>query len=261
MLFLRRELFVLGTYLSLLNRDRKKYFKVATISYLLGALGICNGAKSSYFFCRIIDDCADGDQDSKDFGYSDFEHLLNDLTRVLNQKQRPKTNLEILAEQCAKINHGNNTPYLLDFLEAMRTECRRRSQKKLLTQQQLDAIHQNSFAPVLKIAFNSLQTKFNNELINDLTKIQSKVYSIQDLEKDFELGIYNFPAHLAKNDSSISLNDLLSSNEFEAWKTTELQTAKKLGVALLHSSHPQKTKKVIHTLVNPILEDIDALSQ
>ena len=94
--FIKKEYFVLKTLIRLLSRDFSKYFAVSAMCYFGGLSRMCLLAKPAYFFCRIIDDCADGDMQSSELNYPDFETLIKALNAVLLGKRQPSNNLEIL---------------------------------------------------------------------------------------------------------------------------------------------------------------------
>ena len=241
-----------------MKRDATKYFKVAISTYLLGALFICRGAKNSYFFCRAVDDCADGDLSPSYFGYNTFEIMLNQLKAVIKGDSKGITRLDLLAIKCAQYNNGEIKDYLLSFLEAMEEEQKRRIEKRINTQQELLDIHKASFDPVLRIAFVAFKTNFSDQIINQLTLIQSKVYSIQDIQNDIDLGIYNFPKEIEPV-FPVSFDELKKDEKFKDWVNNELTVAQKIGKELLNCNYPKKTRKVITTLVEPILNDIQQI--
>jgi len=241
-----------------MRRNVKKYFKIASSTYLLGALFICQGAKNSYFFCRAIDDCADGDLEPSFFGFSDFEGMILSLKEIINEEKKPINALEILAYKSASQNKGIIRTYLVEFLDAMVVERNRRLKKIIHSEKELLTIHKKSYGPVIRIAFVAFQTKFNEQIIHDLTLVQSKVYSIQDLGEDIKSGIYNFPSEVNPL-TPVSITELKNNQAFTNWVEKELRESEIISTKLLNDKYPKKTKKVIDTLVEPILLDIQSM--
>lgn len=259
MRFIKREVLILKIFFLLMRRNASKYFKIASSTYILGAFFICRGAKNSYFFCRAIDDLADGDVSVSYYGYNDFNEMMARLKSVIHLEEKPKSALEILAFSSAKHNKGEIRNFLSRFLDAMSVEYGRRINKTLNSRVALEKIHQDSFDPVLRIAFVAFSTNFSDYIIESLTTIQSKVYSIQDLEEDLQTGIYNFPSEVVASVPS-SVSELKGIPSFVEWVKLELSVAKNTSEELLKHKYPKKTQRVIDTLVLPVIEDIENLS-
>lgn len=258
MRFIKREVLIVKIFFLLMRRDASKYFKIASSTYILGAFFICRGAKNSYFFCRAVDDMADGDVPTDYYGYTNFSTMIARLKFVIHQEEKPKTALEILADSSASHNNGEIKSFLLHFLDAMLVEYHRRIEKRLSTRLELEKIHRDSFDPVLRIAFVAFNTNYSDYIIESLTLIQSKVYSIQDLEEDLKNGIYNFPSEVVGKIPS-SISELKDSPKFREWMQLDLGEARNSSLELLKHRYPKKTQRVVDTLVLPVLEDIKVL--
>lgn len=260
MRFIKKEYLILYLSLLLVTRNRKKYLKIVGITYLLGSTKICSAAKPAYFFCRMIDDCADGDLKPNKLNFPSFLAMINHFRNLLQDESTYFYPADyLLRDLIIKTNLPDVEvkSILLDFLEAMKVEYERRISSQILDERSLLTVHKNSFYPVLQLAFLALNTPYDLEILDQLTLIQSKVYSIQDIKSDLNNGIINLPREVISN--STLDHKILRDPLVKLWIVDQLIMAKDIGDSLLSKDTPPKTKKLIKTLVNPIMKDLDAL--
>lgn len=263
--FIQREFLILSVWVKLIFRDPKKYLTVATSTYVIGATRMCIAAKPAYFFCRIIDDCVDGDLEPKLFGYPSIKEQLVRLKKVLENPNLANKPLEFLLLDFKRKAPVQCETNIVDFLNAMLVEYIRRKEKKIFTKSELIDIHLKSFFPVLEIAFLSLETDYSMDLLMELALIQSLVYSIQDLDSDLKKGIVNLPKELmdTMNISLIELQKepiiLWNQKSFTMWVHDCLIQAKQKSECILETKLSPKATRLISILVNPILVDIETI--
>lgn len=264
--YLRRELFILGYFMRLLRRNFKKYFTVAGFTYSLGALGFYPSSKPTYFFCRYIDDLADGDYTLPD-GQS-FESFIKDLISFLNSVDRkPKTTIEmVLADAVRKLQKSTDLETiqaeLTHFLNSMLLDYQRRTDKKALNQAEINELYHRSFSAVLKLALLGFGIKLDHAYVDKLGLVQGKIYALQDIEDDLSQSIINVPNELI-NAVGFSIEEVIgkaaqftATEQFDTWRQKELQEAKKLVDELLNLQTSKKGMKMIRVLVNPLDEYI-----
>ena len=264
--YLRRELFILGYFMRLLRRNFKKYFTVAGFTYSLGALGLYPSSKPTYFFCRYIDDLADGDYELPN-GQT-FESFINALVTFLNSADRKASStIElVLADAVRKLQKSTDLATiqaeLTHFLNSMLLDYQRRTDRKALNQAEINELYHRSFSAVLKLALLGFGIQLDNHYVDKLGLVQGKIYALQDIEEDLSQSIINVPAELIEK-AEFSIDALVqtpgqftATKHFESWRQKELQEAKMLVDQLLGLQTSKKGMKMIRVLVNPLDEYI-----
>ena len=264
--YLRRELFILSYFMRLLRRNFKKYFTVAGFTYSLGALGIYPSSKPTYFFCRYIDDLADGDYTLPN-GQS-FESFIAELVEFLktpHQKANSTIQL-VLADAVRKLQKATDLETiqseLTHFLHSMLLDYQRRTVRKALNQAEIDELYHRSFSAVLKLALLGFGIQLDATYVDKLGLVQGKIYALQDIEDDLSQAIINVPSELIK-ETGFEVEALIkqpaeftASLPFLKWKQKDLLEAKKLVDELLGLQTSKKGMKMIRVLVNPLDEYI-----
>ncbi|GAB5526258.1 MAG: hypothetical protein Roseis2KO_41300 [Roseivirga sp.] len=259
-----RELFIIRCFFRLLQRDFKKYFTVGGITYWLGASGLYPSAKPTYFFCRYVDDLADGDR-KLPRGYKNFESFVQRMkTLVETGNTGDLTNIErVLADAVNKLcrksaNHTVIKQELSDFLDSMLIDYNRRIHTTVLTQSELDRLYDRSFSAVLQLTFIGTGTELDRAHITRLGLIQGKLYGLQDLHEDLVSGIINLPQELISA-TGMSLKQItaapasLEQNEaFQQWRSDELTICYDYLQALQSLDADKKVKKIISILTDPL---------
>ena len=228
-IFIKREWFILISYLKLLFRNFNKYFKVSSTAYFAGTFGIVSAAKPAYFFCRYIDDIADGDHLLPE---KEFRSLLEKLKAIITNNTCAKTGLEATLKKALDSLHKNNQPKIVDdefisFLDAMLHDYERRIHRKACSKEELLNIYDQSFKPVLHLAFLGLGVQIDEKYIYELGRLQGRIYAIQDLEEELKKGIINLPTELL-NEINLSTEKLCNTprtlqktDRFKNWIQTE----------------------------------------
>jgi len=263
MSYLRREYFILSYFMRLLQRNFRKYFTVAGFTYGLGALGIYPSSKPTYFFCRYIDDLADGDYALPN-GQS-FESLIHELIQFLEAGQKPQTTIQlVLADAVRKLekctDRSTVQAELTHFLNSMWLDFQRRTSKTTLNQKGIHELYHRSFSSVLKLALLGFGISLADEHVQDLGLVQGKIYALEDIEDDLSRAIINVPSELFEA-TKLSVETVIKSpqqltntEEFGQWKHKELTEAKALIDQLLGLQTSKKGMKMIRVLVNPLDE-------
>ena len=260
--YIRRELFILSYFLRLLGRNFKKYITVAGFTYSLGTFGIYPSAKPTYFFCRYIDDLADGDNTLPN-GKS-FEKLIEGLIEFIkspNQKASNKIELT-LADAIKKLQKTTDLKTihseLIHFLESMQLDYQRRVAEEALNQSEINALYLRSFSAVLNLALLGFGIQLDKHYVDKLGLVQGKVYALQDIEDDLSRAIINVPnqviidAHFAIKDLISKPNEFVVTAAFHKWRQQELLEARDIVDELLTLKTSKKGKKLIGVLVKPL---------
>ncbi|MCE7990933.1 MAG: squalene/phytoene synthase family protein [Roseivirga sp.] len=262
--YLRREAFIMRCFAALLKRNFKKYFTVGGITYWLGASGIYPAAKPTYFFCRYVDDLADGDRQLPDC-YADFSDFTVRMKQLVEQPEtKDLRDIElVLADAIKKLTRKSaNTQVvkkeLVAFLDSMLIDYDRRIHSSILSQQELDQLYDSSFSSVLQLTFIGTGTVLPREYITQLGLIQGKLYALQDLHEDLTAGIINLPGELI-TDIGLSLELLtkaphcLQKHEaFDQWRSAELMLCYEYLQTLQSLEVDRKVRKIISILTDPL---------
>ncbi len=272
-----RELFIMRCFLGLLQRDFKKYFTVGGITYWLGASGLYPSAKPTYFFCRYVDDLADGDR-KLPLDYKDFENFIKQMkARVKAPDTGDFTNIErVLADAIKKLcrksdDHRLIKQELTDFLDSMLIDYNRRINGTVLTQPALDQLYDRSFSAVLQLTFIGTGTQLDRAHITRLGLIQGKLYALQDLREDLTSGIINLPQELLST-TDIPLEQMMAdpsrlqqNKAFQQWRSDELMRCHEYLQVLQSLKADRKVRKIISILTDPLAiylkEEVAALDK
>lgn len=260
--YLRREYFIISYFARLLRRNFRKYVTVAGFTYSLGALGLYPSSKPTYFFCRYIDDLADGDY-VLPHGQS-FESFIEELIEFLKAPEQPtKITIQlVLADAVRKLekctDRATIQAELTHFLKSMLLDYQRRTTQTTLDQKGIHELYHRSFSSVLKLALLGFGIQLENERVQQLGLVQGKIYALQDIEDDLSQAIINVPAELIKA-TGLSVEEVVNTphrltamDAFLQWRHQELVEAKSLVDALLGLKTSEKGMKMIRVLVNPL---------
>ncbi len=259
-----RELFIIRCFLSLLQRNFKKYFTVGGITYWLGASGLYPSAKPTYFFCRYVDDLADGDRELPQV-YSDFAAFTDRMKALVRGAQEKKRHPieRVLTDAIKKLSRKTDSPAvvrdeLIYFLDSMLVDYNRRINSSVLTQKELDQLYDDSFSSVLHLTFIGTGTSLARNYITQLGLIQGKLYALQDLKEDLTAGIINLPQELLSR-TGMTVEELMSSadslhkNEsFLHWRSSELLLCHDYLQVLQSLDVDRKVRKIISILTDPL---------
>lgn len=259
----RRELFILNCFFRLLRRNFRKYFTVAGTTYFLGFSGRFPAAKPSYYFCRYIDDLADGDTPVP-HGQR-FEALINRLIYLVDQPEEKSDEVIdwVLADAIKKLQKASGENSLIrkelkHFLHSMLRDHDRRLMHLVLTQDQINQLYEQSFSSVLHLALLGLKTPLNQNAVRLLGLVQGKIYALQDVYDDLSCGIINVPSQVV-NSSKLSLAEVIEQPEvlletaaFEEWRNEELAFCREVIDQLLDMDEAPKSMKMVRLLVSPL---------
>lgn len=262
--YFKRELFILNCLAGLLKRDFRKYFTVAGTTYWLGASGLYPAAKPTYFFCRYVDDLADGDRNLPK-SYQHFDQFIDQMKEVVQgtEKEHVKCIESVLKDAIRKLEKKSGKPALIQkelghFLDSMLIDYNRRLKQTVLTQNEIDELYNNSFSSVLQLTFLGTGTHLNRAHIRLLGLIQGKLYAIQDMHEDLSTGIINIPATVI-NATGISIAKLRqrpatieTSKAWQAWRQAELERCASYMDILQALEVNSKVGKIISILLDPL---------
>ncbi len=178
----------------------------------------------SYYFCRTVDDIADGDEELPR-GLDDFEkwidllkfhidtdgiHIPDGVPALQNYQTEflLKRILKLLPRE--HLDGDNIHSDLIWFLDTMVFEQKRREQRILLSESELHTHWHDSFDPIHNIAFiaNRSQTTRAKD-VPELSQIQGRMYAIYDVIEELPKGFVNIPKEIILN-SGLHLDQIVA---------------------------------------------------
>jgi Squalene/phytoene synthase len=261
---LRKEIFILRIYVELLMRNFKKYFKIASVAYFLPLFGVYSAMRPTYFFCRKVDDIVDGEGCELPNSADNIQRLFDRLRFIIDGKDAGFSDIELvlinaikMLENVSKIDDDIRKDFK-NFLIAMRIEYERKESQKLLSKSELDELYDSSFSSVINLALIGLKSENRVSNVENLGRLQGKVYAIRDLEFDLNLGIINIPVEIIK-ESSLSLQEILENPQIIFandviinWRKRELKECNGLVLELRQVNLDNIARKMVNFLINPL---------
>ena len=180
-------------------------------------------ARASYFFMRHMDDRLDGDMQAKG---EPLPYALEVRRQIQSDEFTGNPKVALLAQYAIKTlesrsRNGDNPKF--DFLEAVDSiifDYERSKEKKTLTQQELDLYYWKTFSPVINILLVGLKSNLRAKDIPALAMNQGRLYTIRDLETDWDRGTINIPSEVLEH-AGLTVNstfaELMQNLRLQKW--------------------------------------------
>lgn len=196
---LQLELFTAKEYGSLIRRQPDKFIKYTIRDYLLWITRLAPALRPAYLTCRIIDDVADGERElPREF--DDFPQLIQIAQEQIKSGiVRTRSPLMLLLQQAVQstskrqIRDGETQEAYSGTLDAMLSEYLRRIERRLLTQDELVALHTASSYHPHNIGLICLGSRDRASNTPELSELIGRMDALRDMPKDLHLGIVNVP--------------------------------------------------------------------
>lgn len=200
-------------------------------------MSLYRSAAPAYMLGRATDDMADGNLDSKTFGYENFPaYIKTAKSQIRNGSAEVKRDftldylLKYTLENLERDQKpGDNVRRDWDlFLDAMLVEYDRRDKHKILTKAELETIDNNSFSYAHNIMLISLRSKTRFKDIEEIAQLQGKIFALADLKPELFQSICKIPRDVLEKahiDGKALMKDpnLLDGNEeIKKWMKKEL---------------------------------------
>jgi len=152
--------------------------------------------RATYCLARLLDDVLDGDRQVDGAPEAYVLRLMHDLENAASARRDGAirlsrfvfTNLKSLAE--GEEDPAADLRALIDLMLFDRTRARDRI---LLREEELLQHHHLTFASILNIALCIVDARIRARELTSLTRAQSILYTIRDLEEDLSRGLVNIP--------------------------------------------------------------------
>jgi len=229
-------------------------------------LELARGARSAYFLLRHVDDLLDGDLETSE---DPLEYVTN-LSAQIKSGSFPgdpeigklaQYSLEVLER---KARPGDNPRQnIIDAMGVIAFDYCRSRYRLALSERQLEGYYRCTFFPLTDLMLIGLESQFRAVDIPALSYSQGWVYSVKDLEADWENGIINIPREVLASASLTEhslLRDVESNPVVRSWFTGQLLESKKQLLELrtrLAKSSERLTSIVCNSMIWSMLRDID----
>ena len=178
--------------------------------------------RMAYAFGREVDDIVDGDVALPEWFMQCDDFLDQVKDDILINTKQPITKLWFHWKHIIKkfLNIWQNLEYdLVDFLEWMKQEYRRRIWKMFLREEELNSLHDKSFRWSQQVYLSALWSRYNASDIKELPQILGWIYWLKDLKSDFNKWIYNIPIEVLCDIwyKQGDLSQIIDSELFDKW--------------------------------------------
>lgn len=253
---------------TLLRRNPAKYIRGVAGMYLMSFYGLelGNTFRSAYYFVRHIDDVLDGDRQitSGPLAYVqdlrlqvETGNFKNGLT-IATLARNAVVNLEKRAK-----SGDNPRADFLDAIDAIIFDYLRSKDRRTLTGFELEQYYHSAFDPVVNLTLMIVNSSLRSKDIPAMSYGQGRIYSVRDLDQDWERGTINIPQEIltqAGLTTSSKIEEVKSSGQIQGWFIEVLSTTKPQLQALqeqLKASSEKTTIFVLGGLITPMLRFID----
>ncbi len=257
--FLRREILLATEWVRLLLRDPKKYFSITASLYAADATGKTNGIRAAYFFCRHIDDIADGDRDAPS-GHEDFPALIEALRRQADGGPAPAGVSGALLSHALQAGDAPDAAEVAEcmktFLDTTRFDYSRRIERTVLSANALDLHYERSFGPAHDLACICAGSDVRAHHLAPLQLLQGKAYALRDLSHELPRGEINIPDEVVQRagmpvEELMTQQDVFSVQAISEWAARERCDAQRL-LAEMESKATGEIRPILNVLLPPI---------
>ncbi len=250
-------------FLLLVKRDiRYFYFVLCLYLRSVNTYKDVRLLRATYCLARYIDDIIDGDRKC----CSDPEKLINNLRlQIYTENFCSDNHIAILAEFILReLDREYESKEvvkkaLLNMIDLIVFDYRRTHEKIISSEEELDRRLFKVLFSAVDISLIIMRAKIRAEDISDLIYAQVHIYTVRDIEKDFNRGLINIPYNLLMeagyNNGEFSFNDLIKSHSYREWIKCKFER----GESYLQSAS-EKIKPIddprAKMVLNPILKGL-----
>lgn len=278
--YISKEITVASEALRILKFNPEKHWKRVLGLYLIGWIYIFKEKKrsaslglltrSTYLIFRHIDDVLD-----KDLIVENPKEYVQKLRLIVSSRTQPfnkvakmlEFSLELLEKKAQSAKTGEDVQQLfINAIDAMLFDYERQENRTILSQDELHEYYYQTFTPVLNLMFLGFESKLRvskETIFSHLAYCQGRIYSIRDLEKDWNVGIINIPLEVldaANITSTDSFANVVNNPKVKQWIKNEIkvnfQAVIELKQALELSGEKFTIQAVNFSLVDHMLKTL-----
>lgn len=248
------------------DKDRSK-LKLTLGLYALTLKGRELGkvARASYFFVRHLDDLLDGELD---VGADPVEYATDLKEQVKTGAFNAKWPISKLAAYSlpvleSKAKYGDDPrDEFVRVIDAMLFDHYRRHDRRVLNNSELRYYYQESLDPGLNLLLIGLGSNLRAKDIPDFSPCLGRLYSLRDMQKDWQLGIINIPDNILREgmlSQHATYQQVASSSFISEWAEREIVES----IAGLYPTHyylenldEPLTQKIVGGLVDNAIKHV-----
>lgn len=224
-------------------------------------------ALASYHFIREIDDILDGDNELE-AGQNPLIFIQNVRNQIESGVFLKDSLLSQLAEFSFKAledrSEGNDDPRadMLMSIDWMVFDNVRAKERRVLSAPEVQEYYEHSFVPIVNIMLIGLQSVLRVHDVPGLALSQPRVFSVRDLETDWERGIINVPKEVlekANLNGNSPVEDVRSSTAFKEWSLEQTMRACDEAAEVRKTLDELEGEKTTKLMCNQLLKTVDAL--
>ena len=258
-----RETEILRIYGSLLIRDFPKYWKMYTALYIGPSMGLYPSMKPGGFFCRAVDDMADGDM-ALPSNFANFAQLTKNLEATIRGDSPPTLPLSlVLLDAISKFelearSDDDIKGELIAFLSGMTMDSNRRINQETLSRVDLHKIYDLTFLPPIQLSLIGLRSINRAIDIPKLGQVQGRIYALRDYANELPKGSINIPEDIifASGLTSQMLIDtpqlVVENQVLASWIQTELHECANIITEIKSISLDNNARAMTMALITPI---------
>lgn len=234
-----------------------------TALLVLPSIGVYPAMKPGGFFCRAIDDMADGDL-AIPANFANFAEWATELESTIKGDSQPSHPLAlVMLDAISKFESvasedDNVKATLTAFLAGMTLDNERRVRGKTLSWSEILNIYDLTFLPPIQLSLIGLRSSNRASDIPLLGQVQGRIYAIRDFAHELPLGVINIPENVitASGLSGKMLMDtpnLVNTNSVTAaWIQAELRDCVGVIDTLRLTRLDKNARNMTDLLINPI---------
>lgn len=251
----------------LMVREPRKYVSLVAGLYLL-SLKDCevgNVTRASYLFVRHIDDLLDESKQSDE----KLPYVLTLRNEIVSNTFTENPKISTLVQYSLNILERKARPEdnprqdFVSVIDAMIFDYKRAGDRRVLSKQELENYYHDTFFPLVNLALIGLESQFRANDIPALSYGQGRVFSVRDLEEDWQRGVINIPketldeAQLTQHSSieEVNRNPIITD-----WLRSELSESKPQLLAV-KAKLKASGEKITPMLCNGVIKTASRLTK
>lgn len=218
----------------LVMREPIKYGSLVAGMY---ALSLKNGEsgkviRTSYLFLRHIDDYLDEGKEDSNGKLPYVLDLRNQIesgefTREPKIAELAKYSLEVLERKASPSDNPRQD--FLKVIDSIVFDYKRSKERRVLSNEELDNYYHDTFSPIVNLTLIGLESRVRATDIPTLSYCYGRVYTVRDLEEDWQRGVINIPKETleqAQMTQQSSIGEVKGSSTVKDWIRGQLLQSK-----------------------------------
>lgn len=197
---IERQGIILNETYQYLHRDFRKYIKGAVGMWILFGTDCETGDayRSCYYFFRHVDDVLDNDRVVQEDPFT-YVGNLRDSIQTNNFTEYPILSLASRSiDYLERVKRNDDDPKkdMLQLIDSMVYDRKRMLSREVLDKEKLIENYHAQFDPIINLQLISLRSGLRVKDIPYFPEVQARVYSLIDLESDWNKGLINIPSEV-----------------------------------------------------------------